>query len=106
MPRSGRYPPDRATAFSHLCLLAYRQRDFKTAEAHAIRSNTLARPLEHLDLVFRNCFYLWKISEEIGDRAGARVNERTLRAALGRVEAQLPEAAEFREFLAQGDHHE
>jgi len=96
----------RATAFSHLCLMAYRQRDFEVAESHAIRSNMLARPLEHVQVVFRNCFYLWRIAELRGDSAAAKANERTLRSMIGRMDDQLSEAQEFRQYLAQGDHDE
>ena len=94
----------RATGFSHLCVLAYRQRDFEVAESHAIRSNTVARPLEHLQVVFRNCFYLWKIAEARGDVAAARSNERALRSMMARMDEQLYEAQEFQKHLAQGDH--
>jgi transcriptional regulator with XRE-family HTH domain len=96
----------RALAFSHLCVVAYRRGELEAAEAHAIRSNTIARVLEHVALVFRNCFYLWRIAGERHDLASARVNERSLRAIVGRLEIQLAEANEFRAYLARGDHDE
>jgi hypothetical protein len=64
----------------------------------------IARPLEHVELIFRNTFYLWKIARTRGDVSGERLNERSLRATLGRIEAQLAEADEFRGYLARGDH--
>jgi len=66
----------------------------------------VARPLDHLQVVFRNCYYLWKISELRGDTTAAKSNERTLRSMIGRMEEQLSEAQEFRQYLAQGDDHE
>ena len=96
----------RATAFSHMCLLAYRQKNYQAAESYAIRSNILARPLDHSQVVFRNCFYLWRIAEIRGDGPAIKSNDRTLRAMIGRMDTQLPEALEFREYLAQGDHDE
>ena len=66
----------------------------------------LARPLEHVQVVFRNCFYLWRIAELRGDSAAAKANERTLRSMIGRMDDQLSEAQEFRQYLAQGDHDE
>ena len=91
-------------AYSHLCLLAYRQGQYERAETHAIRSNLIARPLEHTQVVFRNGYYLWRIALLRGDNGAVRVNERSLRTMLGRIEEQTPEATEFREFLSRGEH--
>jgi transcriptional regulator with XRE-family HTH domain len=96
----------RSIGLSHLCLLEYRRGDFRAAEAHANRSNLIARQLEILQVVFRNSFYLWKIARGRDDSPGAKTFERSLRALLGRIESQLPESEQFREFLARGDHDE
>lgn len=96
----------RAIAFSHLCVLSYRREELSAAEQHAIRSNTIARPIDLVDVVFRNTFYLWRIALRRDDRGAAKLNERSLRSSLGRIETQLAEAEEFRAFLARGDHDE
>jgi tetratricopeptide (TPR) repeat protein len=93
-----------AFALSHLALLAYRENDLDTAEAYCLRSNRLARPREYVSILFRNCFYLWRIAQEREDDAGVRTNERTLRTYLNRVDDHVPEAEEFADFLGGGKH--
>lgn len=92
----------RAVAMSHLAMLAYENKDYATAEAMALRSNAIARPREYLSLVFRNCFYLWKVAAATRDDAGVKLNERTLRVYLSRLEEDLPEAIAFRKHVAGG----
>lgn len=89
-----------ALALGNLALAAYRKKDLAAAESYALRSNKLARSLEYLPLVFRNCFYLWKISRLRDDEPGVKANERTLRAYVTRVEGSSPEVKAFRAFLA------
>jgi tetratricopeptide (TPR) repeat protein len=98
------YDRQRAFAHSHLALLAYRSGDFETAETHCLRSNRLARPREYLSILFRNCFYLWRIARSRKDESGVRTNERTLRTYVGRVEDYIPEVEEFRAYLGGGTH--
>ena len=93
----------RGLTMSHMAVLAYKKGDFGAAESWAIRSNTIARSREFTSLVFRNCYYLWKVAQEGGDEAGVRTNERTLRALLSKVEDYLPEADAFRAVLAGGE---
>lgn len=93
----------KALAISHLCLLSYRQGDLPSAENYAIRSNSIARPIEFTPVVFRNSYYLWEIAKTKGDGAATRLNERALRTYLGRLESRLPEADSFRDFLSRGD---
>jgi tetratricopeptide (TPR) repeat protein len=90
-----------ALALSHLALLAHREKDFDNAEALCLRSNSVARPREFISVVFRNCYYLWKISLGREDLAGAKIYERSLRHYLNRVEEFLPEAVAFRAYLAE-----
>jgi tetratricopeptide (TPR) repeat protein len=97
------YDRQRAFAFSHLGRLAYREGDLDAAEGHCLRSNRIARPREYVSILFCNCYYLWRIAQARRDEAGIKVNERTLRTYLGRVEGYLAEAAEFRVHLAGGD---
>jgi hypothetical protein len=52
--------------------------------------------------VFRNCFYLWEAAKQRGDASATKLNERTLRSYLGRIESKLPEAEIFREHLGRG----
>ena len=92
----------RAVAMSHLAMLAHESKDYATAEAMALRSNAIARPREYLSLVFRNCFYLWKVAAAKRDEAAVKLNERTLRVFLSRLEEDLPEAIAFRKHLAGG----
>ena len=93
-----------AFALSHLGLLAFRENDLDSAEAHCLRSNRLARPREYVSILFRNCFYLWRIAKQRHDEASVRTNERTLRHQLSRIEDHLPEAEEFANFLGGGKH--
>jgi tetratricopeptide (TPR) repeat protein len=98
------YDRQHAFALSHLALIAYREEDFQEAEAQFLRSNRLARSREYIPVLFRNCFYLWRIARARGDGAGAKSNERTLRSYLTRAEGHVPEVEEFRAFLGGGDH--
>ena len=54
---------------------------------------------EFFSLVFRNCFYLWRVARTKGDTASEKMNERTLRAYLSKVDETMPETAAFREAL-------
>ena len=103
--RSG-YDRQRAFAYSHMALLAFRDNDLDAAEKHCIRSNSLARPREYLSILFRNCYYLWRVARERKDVAAVRANERTLRTYVSRVEEHMPEAEEFKVFLGGGSSDE
>ena len=98
------YDRQYAFAISHLALLAFREDDLDTAEAYCLRSNRLARPREYVSILFRNCFYLWRIAKQRRDDAGVRTNERTLRKHLTRMDDHVPEAEEFVAFLGGGKH--
>ena len=89
-----------ALALGTLAVLRFRKGDLAGAEGLALRSNSIARPAEHISLVFRNCFYLWRIAQARGDEGGVRANERTLRVYVSRVEDYVPEVQEFRAHLA------
>jgi len=89
-----------ALALGNLSVIAFRKNDLAAAESFALRSNKIARALEYLSLVFRNCFYLWRIARERRDEPGIKANERTLRAYVTRVEPGSPEVREFRAYLA------
>jgi len=68
-----------------------------------MRSNAIARPREYVTIVFRNCFYLWKIAHAQGDDVFVRANDRALRAMLSKMEESSPEVDEFRATLARGE---
>jgi tetratricopeptide (TPR) repeat protein len=85
-----------ALALSHLAKLEHRRGQLDASERCAIRSNSLARPREYHAIVFRNCYLLWRIAQRRGDGAAARTNERSLRALLGKIDEELPEAEAFR----------
>jgi tetratricopeptide (TPR) repeat protein len=97
---AGRHERLRAHALSRLCVVNFRDGKPEAAEAAAIKSNAIARPHEYQDIVFRNCFYLWKIAKSRNDDGAARLNERTLRSYAARLEESLPELEEFRQFMA------
>lgn len=96
------YDRQKALALSHLAVLRYRRGDFAGAETLALRSNAVARSREFLAVVFRNCYYLWRIALDRGDGPAARAHERTLRSYVGRLEEHLPEAEAFRAHLSGG----
>ena len=96
------YDRQHAYALSHLALLSFREGDLDGCEAYCLRSNRLARPREYASILFRNCFYLWRIAQARDDPAGIKTNDRTLRALLNRIERFMPEAEEFKAFLGGG----
>jgi tetratricopeptide (TPR) repeat protein len=93
----------RALALSNLAEIAYARGDLQRAEAHWLLSNSIARPREFFAVVFRNCFYLWKIAQARGDRAATKANERTLKSYLSRADDDSPEAEAYRAHLAGGE---
>jgi tetratricopeptide (TPR) repeat protein len=99
---AGGFDRQRAYALGHLALLAFRENDLDSAEAHCLRSNALARPQEYASLLWRNCYYLWRIARQRGDEPAAKANERTLRTYLARVEDYMPEVADFKAHLEKG----
>jgi transcriptional regulator with XRE-family HTH domain len=88
-----------AMAWSHLAAIHFERREHDQSESFAIRSNAIARKQEFFSLVFRNCFYLWRIARTNGDTASEKMNERTLRAYLSKVDETMPETSAFREAL-------
>lgn len=97
---AGQHERLRALALSHLGLIHFRSGRFDAAEGFAIKSNAIARPHEFNVIVFRNCFYLWQIAKSRGDGGAVRLNERTLRSYLARIEESFPELEEFRRITA------
>ncbi len=91
-----------AFALSDKAVIAWREADLEGCEAFALRSNRIARAHEFATVVFRNCFYLWRVAEAREDAGACRLNERTLKAYLGRAEPSLPERTEFVAWLAGG----
>ena len=90
----------RALALSHLGIIHFRNGKLDHAERFAIKSNSIARPREYNTIVFINCFYLWKIAKAKDDAGAVKLNERSLRSYLARVEESLPELEEFRRITA------
>jgi len=97
------YERQHALALNHLAVLSFRRGNVNQAETFALKSNAIARAIEYHALVFRNCFYLWEIAKQRGDVAATKLNERTLRSYLGRIESKLPEAERFREHIRRGE---
>ena len=97
---AGQHERLRAQALSHLGVIHFRNKKLDAAEGFAIKSNAIARPREYTAIVFRNCFYLWKIAKSRGDDGAVRLNERTLKSYLARIEESLPELDEFRRITA------
>lgn len=98
---AGQHERLRAQALSHLGVIHFRNKRFDAAEGFAIKSNSIARPREYNAIVFRNCFHLWQIAKARGDDGAVRLNERTLRSYLARIEESLPELDEFRRITAE-----
>jgi transcriptional regulator with XRE-family HTH domain/predicted negative regulator of RcsB-dependent stress response len=97
---AGQHERLRAVAFNQLAVIHYRTKHLDAAEGFAIKSNAIARPREYHLVVFRNCFYLWQIAKARGDAGAVRLNERTLKTYLARIEETLPEIDEFRRLTA------
>ena len=97
----GGFPRQQAMALSHLALLEYRQERAEASERHAIRSNGIARPREYHNIVFRNCYLLWRIAQQRDDAAAVRANERSLRALLGKIDEEMPEVDAFRKSVGR-----
>jgi transcriptional regulator with XRE-family HTH domain/predicted negative regulator of RcsB-dependent stress response len=97
---AGQHERLRALALSHLAVIHFRQGRLDAAEGFAIKSNAISRPHEYHVIVFRNCFYLWKIAKARDDDGSVRLNERTLRSYMARIEESLPELVEFRRIIA------
>jgi transcriptional regulator with XRE-family HTH domain len=97
---AGQHERLRALALGQLAIIHFREGRLDVAEGIAIKSNAIARPREYQAIVFRNCFYLWKIAMARNDDGSVRLNERTLRSYLARVEEPLPELEEFRRSIA------
>ncbi len=89
-----------AVAQSNLAVIAFKEGNLSAAESHCLRSNSIARPREYATVIYRNCYYLWRIAIERDDKAGIRTHERCLRTYLGRVDEPLPEADAYRAYLA------
>jgi tetratricopeptide (TPR) repeat protein len=97
---AGGYDRLTALALSNFGLIAFREADPAATESYCIRSNALARPREYLAVVFRNCYYLWRVAVDAGDEAGARSHERALKRYAGRLEETIPELERYRAYLA------
>ena len=97
---AGQHERLRAQALSQLGVIHFKNGGLEAAEGFAIKSNSIARPREYHAIVFRNCFYLWKIAKTRKDDGAIRLNERTLRSYLARIEESLPELDEFRRITA------
>lgn len=97
---AGHHERLRALALGQLAIIHFRSGRLDTAEGYAIKSNSIARPREYNTIVFLNCFYLWKIARVRDDVGAVKLNERTLRSYLARVEDSLPELEEFRRISA------
>lgn len=89
----------RAIALSVLAKIEYSAGRLDAADRMAVKSNLIARQIEHSTLVFKNCYYLWRIAQARGDNAAVRLNERTLKSYLGRIEGDDPEVEAFREVV-------
>ncbi len=92
-----------AFALSTLGKLSYVTEDLDAAESYCLRSNAIARAREFLQVVFRNCYYLWHIARRRDDGVSITSNERTLKRLLNQVPDQLPEKVRYRRYLA-GEH--
>jgi len=100
---AGSFERLRAIALCVSAKVEFKNGNLDEADRLAVKSNLIARRIEHPALVFKNCFYLWRIAQVRGDQAAMRLNERTLRSYLGRIEGGDPEVEEFRGTLTRAD---
>ncbi len=100
---AGQHERLRSLALSQLGAIHFREGRLNEAESLAIKSNAIARPREYNAIVFRNCFYLWRIAKDRSDDGAVRLNERTLRSYLARIEESLPELDLFRRIATGGE---
>lgn len=100
------YDRQRAYALGHLAVLAFRENDLAACEALCLRSNGLARPREYASLLWRNCYYLWRVARERTDEPAVKANERTLKTYLSRAEDYMPEVEDFKGYLGRGNRDE
>lgn len=96
------YEKQLALALGDMAIIAWKDGDDPMVESYCRQSNTIARPRDYLSLVFRNCFYLWKVAEKTGNTAAMKINLRTLKSYAARVDSSLPEWKEFNECLTGG----
>ena len=92
-----------ALALGDLGIVSWRTGDERMTETYCRRSNEIARTRDYLTLVFRNCYYLWKVALNKGNDGAARINLRTLKSYSGRIDPSLPELNEFNACLAGGE---
>jgi ATP/maltotriose-dependent transcriptional regulator MalT len=93
----------RAIALSVWAKIEFISGHLDEADRLAAKSNLTARRIEHTALIFKNCFYLWRIAQAKQDLSAVRLNERTLRSYLGRIEGGDPEVEEFRGIVARAE---
>ncbi len=97
-----KYEKQMAMVLGDLAMVSWNQGDMERTESLCRRSNSIARPRDYIDLVFRNCYYLWKVAETNGNQSSLKFNYRTLRSYQGRVDDTLPELQEFERVLGGG----
>lgn len=95
------YDRQLAYALSNLASIAWKSRDLENTRSYALRSNSIARSREYVDLVFTNSYYLWLVYREREDHRGARLEERTLKTYIDRVDYAFEEKAAFERYLAE-----
>lgn len=83
-------------------LLHYSLHKADQASKFFYESNELARRADYYDTIFLNCYYLWKIALERGDRSAAALNEKSLRFYAFKIEETFPELEGFKAFLEKG----
>lgn len=93
----------RALALTACAKIEFLAGNFDEADRFAAKSNLTARRIEHTALIFKNCFYLWRVAQAKQDLTAVRLNERTLRSYLGRIEGGDPEVEEFRGIVARDE---
>jgi transcriptional regulator with XRE-family HTH domain len=97
------YEKQLALALGDLGVIAWHAGEDHKVATYCRRSNRIARSREYTDLVFRNCYYLWKVATRSGNEAAARTNLRTLRSYHPRVNSTLDEMQEFSLYLEGGE---
>ena len=83
-------------------LLHYKRTRLDQASKSFYESNELSRRADYYDVIFLNCYYLWKIALERGDRSAAALNEKSLRFYAFKIEETFTELEDFKAFLEKG----
>lgn len=105
--RSGGHRRLEAYAWREVGEAYYHQRDFQRARSCFRESDALAihNNEKHVDILFCNAFYEWKMALEGDNPTRARIAFGRMKALRSELERKLPEAEAFDDFVERGRSH-